>query len=129
MLSDGDIARIGRRIVEGYGPLVVGVFGSYGMGTASDKSDLDVFVIKRTAEHPSARRRAVLRFLVGVLHPLDVHVFTPEEFAEEALKELSFVWIIVRQARILHPTAAEAARLVPALAMGTPSDQDLREEP
>lgn len=116
MLTDGDIARIGRRIVAGYGPLVVGVFGSYSMGTAHAKSDLDLLVIKRTAEQPSARARAVLRHLSSVLHPLDVHVFTPEEFEEGASRHLSFVWCIVRQARILHPTAAEAARLVPALA-------------
>src|SRR5262245_60733928 len=102
MLTDADIVRIGRCIVEGYGPLVVGIFGSYSMGTAHEKSDLDVFVIKRTSEHASARKRAVLRSLIGVLHPLDIHVFTPEEFAEEAPKELSFAWIIVRQARILH---------------------------
>jgi predicted nucleotidyltransferase len=118
MLSEGDITRIGRRIVDGYAPLVVGVFGSYGMGTASEKSDLDLFVIKRTAERRPARRRAVLRLLAGILHPLDVHVFTPEEFAAEAPEELSFVWIIVRQARILHPTDAKATRLVPALASG-----------
>jgi len=115
MLSHGDIARIGHRIVTGYGPLVVGVFGSYGMGTAHDHSDLDLFVIKPTPERPPARARAVLRLLGGILHPLDVHVFTPEEFAEEAPKELSFVWIIVRQARVIHPTYAEAVRLVPAL--------------
>jgi hypothetical protein len=88
------------------------------MGTASEKSDLDLFVIKRTAERRPARRRTVLRLLAGILHPLDVHVFTPEEFAAEAPEELSFVWIIVRQARILHPTDAEATRLVPALASG-----------
>src|SRR6266700_2748318 len=109
MLSDHDIAGIGHRIWVGYGALVVGIFGSYGMGTPQEKSDLDIFVVKRTAEHPSARRRAALRCLVGIFQPLDVHVFTPEEFEEEAPKELSFVWIIVRQARILHPTTLEAA--------------------
>jgi hypothetical protein len=34
-------------------------------------------VIKETPENPEARARAVSRLLFGVLHPLDVHVFTP----------------------------------------------------
>jgi predicted nucleotidyltransferase len=60
MLSDGDITRIGQRIVRGYGPLVVGVFGSYAIGKAHEGSDLDVFVVKRTPEPRPARRHAVL---------------------------------------------------------------------
>jgi predicted nucleotidyltransferase len=118
MLTDRDIARIERRIVQGYGPLVVGIFGSYATGRAHEGSDLDVFVIKRTPEHRPARRYAVLRHLVGVLHPLDIHVFTPEELEEEAREELSFAWVLVRQARLLQPTPEEARRLVPALATG-----------
>ncbi len=118
MLSDGDIAGIARRIVQGYGPLVVGVFGSYAIGTAREGSDLDLFVVKRAPGPRRARRHAVLRQLAGVLHPMDVHVFTPEELEEEAREELAFAWVVVRQARILYPTAEEALRLVPALATG-----------
>lgn len=114
MLTDGDIARIGQRIVAGCRPLVVGIFGSYALGTAHQRSDLDVFVIARSPGRPWARRRAVLRHLVGVLHPLDVQVFTPEEFEDEAAVTRSFVWIIARQARVLYPTEG-AERLVPAL--------------
>ena len=87
---------------------MVGVFGSYAIGKAHEGSDLDVFVIKRTPEPRAAKRYAVLRQIIGVLHPLDVHVFTPEELEEEAREELSFAWVIVRQARILYPTPEEA---------------------
>jgi predicted nucleotidyltransferase len=118
VLSDGDIARIGQRIVRSYGPLVVAVFGSYALGTSRERSDLDVLIVKRTPEPRPARRYRVLRHLVGVLHRLDVHVFTPEELEEEAREELSFAWVIVRQARILHPTLEEAQQLVPAFAAG-----------
>jgi predicted nucleotidyltransferase len=114
MLSDDDITRIADRIVRGYGPLAVGTFGSYATGRARDKSDLDLFVIKRTPEPPSARRRAVVRLLFGVLHPVDAHVFTPEEFEQEAYEELSFAWVIARQARLYHWTV-DAAEVVPSL--------------
>jgi predicted nucleotidyltransferase len=114
MLTENDIAQISRRIVEAYAPLVVGTFGSYAIGAAHSASDLDLFVIKQTAENPAARARTVQRLLFGVLHPLDLHVFTPQEFEETVYEELSFTWVIVRQARLYHCTE-EAKRLVPSL--------------
>jgi predicted nucleotidyltransferase len=114
MLSDGDISRIVDRIVARQAPLVVGTFGSYAVGTARAGSDLDLFVIKDGAERPLARRHAIERILFSVLHPLDIHVFTPEEFEETAYEALSFAWVIVRQARIYHATE-EARRRVRSL--------------
>jgi predicted nucleotidyltransferase len=114
LLSEADLSRVVARIVQGYGPLVVGTFGSYAIGLASAQSDLDLFVIKRTTERPAARARAARRLLADVLYPLDVHVFTPEEFEETAYQEMSFTWVIARQARIYH-WSDEAARLVPSL--------------
>ncbi len=114
MLTENDIARIARRIVAGYAPLVVGTFGSYAVGTARERSDLDLFAIKETPLPSGARTRAVHRLLHGVLHPLDVHVFTPAEFEETVYEELSFTWVIVRQARLYHWTK-EAERLIPSL--------------
>jgi predicted nucleotidyltransferase len=114
MLTENDIARISLRIVQAYAPLAVGTFGSYAIGSASDRSDLDLFLIRETYERPVARARAVQRLLFGVLHPLDVHVFTPDEFEETTYEVLSFTWVIARQARLYHWTDA-AARLVPSL--------------
>jgi predicted nucleotidyltransferase len=113
MLSENDIARIIDRIVRHEAPLAVGVFGSYAIGTAHPGSDLDLFVIKDCAEPPAARRQAVRRLLFGVMHPLDIHVFTPSEFEHSAHELLSFAWVIVRQARIYHWTE-EAKRRVPS---------------
>lgn len=115
MLSESDIRRIVARIVEGYGPLVVGTFGSYAVGTATARSDLDIVVIKQTAETAGARRQAVTRLLFGILHPLDVQVFTTQEFEDEVNDEHSFIWVIAHQARIYH-FAEEAAIVVPSLA-------------
>jgi predicted nucleotidyltransferase len=114
MLSDNDIARIVDRIVTRQAPLVVGTFGSYAIGTARAGSDLDLLVINDSAERPVARRHAIERILFSVLHPLDIHVFTPEEFEETAFEALSFPWVIVRQARIYHATE-EARRRIRSL--------------
>lgn len=114
MLTESDIERITCRIVVGYAPLVVATFGSYAVGTARERSDLDLVVIKDLPEPPSARRRTISRLLFGVMHPLDIHVFTPEEFEDTVHDELSFPWIIVRQARIYHRSSG-AERLVPSM--------------
>jgi predicted nucleotidyltransferase len=115
MLTDGDISRIARRIADGYGPLVVGTFGSYAIGTPKPRSDLDLFVIKDTPERPPARRKVIHRLLFGVMHPVDAHVFTPEEFEDTVNEVLSFTWVIARQARIYH-WGAGAERAAPSLA-------------
>jgi predicted nucleotidyltransferase len=114
MLSEADIERIAARIAAGCDPLVVGTFGSYAVGRAQASSDLDLFVILRTAQPRASRRRSVARYLFGIMYPLDVHVFTPGEFEEEAREHLSFAWVILRQARLYH-WKAEAAAQVPSL--------------
>lgn len=115
MLSEQDIQRIAGRIVAGCAPHVVGTFGSYAVGLAKPRSDLDLFVILESAESPPARRRTVARLLFGILHPVDLHVFAPREFEEAAAEELSFEWVIARQARIYH-WGAGALQAVPSLA-------------
>jgi hypothetical protein len=114
MLTENDIAGISCRIVAALAPLVVGTFGSYAVGAASERSDLDLFVIQGSYEAPERRARHVHSALFGILHPLDIHVFTPEEFEETAYKWLSFTWVIAQQARIYHWTAS-ASRRVPSL--------------
>jgi predicted nucleotidyltransferase len=114
MLTDSDIARISERIVGAFSPLAVGTFGSYAIGSAREKSDLDLFVIKRTAQRPEASTHAVRRLLVSVFHPLDIRVFTAPEFEGTVYNYLSFTWVVARQARLYHWTE-EAALLVPSL--------------
>ncbi len=114
MLTEGDIRRITSRIASRYAPLVLGTFGAYAIGSTHDGSDLDLFLIKRTPESAPAFRREIQRLLFGVLHPLDIHVFTAEGFEESVYEEPSFPWVIARQARLDHLTE-DAKRQVPSL--------------
>lgn len=114
MLSEGDIRRITSRIADGYGPLLVGTFGSYAVDTAREDSDLDIFVIKRTPLPRSARAHDVRRLLFGVLHSLDIHVFEPDEFEATVHEPLSFTWVIARQARVWY-AHRDADTQVPSL--------------
>jgi predicted nucleotidyltransferase len=114
VLSENDVARIALRIKERDRTLAIGIFGSYAVGRAGAGSDLDLFVIKDSAQRPDERRLAIRRLLFSVLHPLDIHVFTPDEFENTAHESLSFAWVIARQARLYHWTE-EARQRVPSL--------------
>jgi len=115
MLAESDIERITAAVARSEVHLAVGVFGSYAIGTPRARSDLDLFVITETARPPEARRKAVQRALFGILHPVDIHVFTPEEFEEEAYERLSFPWVIARQAK-LYFWSDRATTRIPSLA-------------
>jgi hypothetical protein len=54
MSTESDITRISGRIFDVYSPLAVGTFGSYAIGSPHEKSDLDLFVIKRISQCPEA---------------------------------------------------------------------------
>jgi len=114
MLSESDIVKISQRIADTYAPLAVGTFGSYAIGSAREKSDLDLFVIKRISQRPEATVHAVRSLLVGVFYPMDIRVFTASEFEGTVYEYLSFTWVVARQARLYHWTE-DAGRLVPSL--------------
>jgi|HubBroStandDraft_2_1064218.scaffolds.fasta_scaffold244194_2 predicted nucleotidyltransferase len=114
MLTEGDIRRIAARVAAAYQPLAIGIFGSYAIGTATDRSDLDLFVIRKPGAAVAVNPRAVRRLLFDVLHSVDVQVFDPARFEESARDYQSFTWVIARQARLYH-WAPDADRLVPSL--------------
>jgi predicted nucleotidyltransferase len=125
MLTEGDIRRIAARVAAAYQPLAVGIFGSYAIGTATNRSDLDLFVIRKPGGAVAVDPRAVRRLLFGVLHPVDVQVFDPATFEASAHDFQSFTWVIARQALLYHWTP-DAARLVPSLSSRHASQLSLR---
>jgi predicted nucleotidyltransferase len=99
MLTPTEIDMLVRGIVACIQPQKVILFGSYAKGTATIKSDLDIFVIKET-ELPMANRADDLRpILSHLLIPVDVHIYTPEEVEEYGKEQFSFVNIILKSGK------------------------------
>ena len=75
-----------KLIIEDYEPDRIFIFGSYARGEAGPDSDLDILIIKDTADRPVERCRKVLRLLKGSGIPKDIFVVTRREF--DAKKDL-----------------------------------------
>jgi uncharacterized protein len=68
-----------ERLVTGYDPERIILFGSRADGTADEESDFDLLVVKETDERPLDRRIAAEQLLADRSIPLDLSVFTPAE--------------------------------------------------
>src|SRR3989338_1205956 len=76
------------------------LFGSYANGTQTDLSDIDLAVIQRTDLSYHQRLKA-LRLTLRNTIPVDLFVFTPEEF-ENSKDSNPFIKEIVTQGKVLY---------------------------
>lgn len=75
---------IKRRIVRGFKPERIILFGSQARGHAEPDSDVDLIVVMREADSPRETRVAIYMALRGIPLGADVLVTTPERLAEDA---------------------------------------------
>jgi predicted nucleotidyltransferase len=106
MVSETILSEATRRLVEGFHPQRIILFGSQARGTADDRSDVDLLVIC-----PIQGRRADLwlamdRALYGLGLARDIVVMTPEEF--EADKDIpgTIARPAWREGKVLYDCAA-----------------------
>jgi predicted nucleotidyltransferase len=83
MISQKILDEVTRRLVDGFHPERIILFGSQARGTADDRSDADFLVITAL----TASRRVLMlemdRALRGVGLARDIVVLTPEEFERD----------------------------------------------
>jgi predicted nucleotidyltransferase len=75
---------IKRRIVRGFKPERIILFGSQARGDANESSDIDLIVVLREAPQPRDIAAAIRAALRGIPVGTDVLVTTPERLVEEA---------------------------------------------
>src|SRR5579872_6343061 len=82
LVDAGVIDYVTRTIVEHFHPERIILFGSQARGDARWDSDLDLCVIMETAERPVQRSIAVASLFHGRYWPMDIVVYTPQEYEE-----------------------------------------------
>ena len=94
-----------RRIVDGFHPQKIILFGSRARGDAAPDSDADLLVVMHVK---GSRRRQAARMdeaLAGIGLPKDIIIVTPSEF--ERLRHVvgGIVYPAVREGRVLYDRA------------------------
>jgi predicted nucleotidyltransferase len=85
MISDEVLQKVKDRLVNGFNPSKIILFGSQARGTADDRSDVDILVI---CPFEDSRRQLMLemdRSLRGLKLARDIVILTPEEFKRDRL--------------------------------------------
>ena len=83
MLQQADIDKLIEEIVVGYAPDKVYLFGSYALGTQTNDSDIDLFIIKNTSKRKIERNRDVRKCIKNYLASgMDIFIFTPLEIQQ-----------------------------------------------
>lgn len=94
-----------HRLVTGRHPCKIILFGSYGYGTPTADSDVDLLVILDTPARPVDRYLRVSCLLRPRPFPLDLLVKTPKEIAQALDREDAFMGEIIAQGRVLYERA------------------------
>ena len=86
MITEAQIQAVVQRIVEGYAPDRIILFGSYAYGTPTEDSDLDLLIIKQNAEAKRSERAIAIWSLLwgGELPAMDILIRTPAEMVQRA---------------------------------------------
>jgi len=85
MISNETLHEVRERLVDGFHPNRIILFGSQARGTADDRSDVDILVV---CSFKGKRRHLMLemdRALSGLDNAFDVLILTPEEFQRDSL--------------------------------------------
>jgi predicted nucleotidyltransferase len=92
------------KIVQGYQPKKVILFGSYAYGQPSEDSDIDLFIVKNTDKKPIDRWTEIKRLLRDLTRtvPVSPLVYTEQELeARKAIKDF-FVEEILEKGEVLY---------------------------
>lgn len=99
-----------ERIVRAFRPEMIYLFGSRARGESTQESDLDFLVIMES-DRPRAERRGIVSNVVRPrFFPMDIVVYTPDEFKEAADHEdywfNPFIKDIINEGIILYDRSA-----------------------
>lgn len=83
MVSEETLAEITRRLVENFHPKKIILFGSHARGTADDRSDVDLLIVKPLEGKRNSIILEMYRALREIDAAKDILVMTPEEFELE----------------------------------------------
>jgi len=102
MIETSKINEVVYRIANNFNPEMIILFGSYAQGNPNKDSDLDLLIIQNT-NLPRHKRGLDIRLsLIGTKIPIDILVYTKEEFENEKNEKSSFLNSAIKTSKILY---------------------------
>lgn len=101
-----EIERMVQRIVEGFDPQTIILFGSYARGTYGPDSDVDLLVIMNVEGSKKEITIQIDRALIDRRIPLDIVVVTPEDVERYRGLVGNVIRPALEEGRILYERAA-----------------------
>jgi len=105
MISNETLLKVRERLVDGFAPNRIILFGSQARGTADDRSDVDILVV---CSFKGKRRHLMLemdRALRGLNLARDIMVLTPEEFERDRHIPGTIARPAWREGKVLYESA------------------------
>ncbi|RKX74829.1 MAG: hypothetical protein DRP87_15965 [Spirochaetes bacterium] len=96
------IEEIKQRLITSYDPESIVLFGSYVSAGATEESDIDILVTKKTKVRPAERRACVEKILADRAISLDIVVYTPDEIRYLFSIGSPFIEEIIETGRVLY---------------------------
>lgn len=96
-----ELSRIVSRLIDNYQPELIVLFGSFARDDHTGESDFDLLIIKDTDKRPIWRRVEV-RKLIQTSMPLDIIVYTPQEFLKLKKSKSAFLESVLKEGQILY---------------------------
>jgi predicted nucleotidyltransferase len=99
-----DLARLLSKLIAGYAPQRVLLFGSHAYGEPDEHSDLDLLIVKETTQTPFQRRVEVGRIVQDRNRrtPIQPLVITPQELQERLQSGDPFLTEILEKGEMLY---------------------------
>jgi len=102
MIETAKINDIVSRIATNFNPDKIILFGSYANGNPDNDSDLDLLIIKDTDLPRHRRSFDIQKLLIGSMIPMDILVYTNQEFEQEKNEKYSFLNSAIKSSKILY---------------------------
>jgi len=96
------LAAVRGRLLDSIKPRRIVVFGTRARGDARPESDLDLVVVADLVGSLAERSRAVRACLLDVPVPIDLVVYTPDEYERLGRWRSSIAAIAEREGRVLY---------------------------
>ncbi len=106
MTTEATIQEITKRLVDGFHPRRVILFGSHARGDAGPQSDVDLIVLFDELDDRYRTEAAMIAVLRGIRVPIDLLAFSSSEFEDERSRFGSVAGPAAREGRVLYERAA-----------------------